>query len=103
MAAPETVHISNGPGKWDLMVSLFEGNPTPHRKKVRFVVTNGHTSDRDSERVDVAITLVEQEGDSGEDWLFEGYKSGTSRGVIHGFYSTQNRTGWYARGKHIRT
>lgn len=96
--AEEPIHISNGPGKWDLMVSLFEGNPT-HRRKVRFEIPNGHRGNESHTELDVAITLVAQEDGSGESWLFEGYRNGSVRGMIHGYYSTRTRTGWYARGK----
>ncbi len=97
MPAPNTVHISDGPGKFELLVSLFEGNKVP-RTKVRFKISNGRISDRDTENLDVAITMVAQEDGSGDSWLFEGYTRDSPRGKVHGLYSTRSRSGWYARG-----
>lgn len=105
MTSTDNTKISSGPSKFDLMVSLFEGNQNP-RKTVRFKVDSGQRKPRGPRNtdeiiyndVDVAITLIAHEDGSGESWLFEGYIHGISRGNIHGYYSTKNRSGWYARG-----
>lgn len=99
--------ISGGPSKFDLMVSLFEGNKTP-RKTIRFKVDSGRRNPvgpRNSEEsaiihsdMDVGITAVEQEDGSGESWMFQGYVVSTFRpGRIQGYYSTKTRTGWFKR------
>lgn len=92
------IHIADGPGKFDLMVSLFEGNRVP-RTRVAFKVDNDNLGNGTTQSVlEVAITMVAQEDGSGEAWLFEGYVHSGKRGKIHGFYSSQTRTGWYSRG-----
>ncbi len=77
--------IVNGPPKFDLMVSLFEGNPTP-RKTVSFLTDRGS--------INVAITAIAQEDGSGESWLFEGYSTTrSSHRRVKGWFSTKSRAG----------
>jgi|GEM_PF-1274444 len=82
--------IVNGPSKWDLGVSLLEGNPD-HRHTVDFRIrTDGgmeltHT---------VAITVVGQENGSGESFNWEGYtRMGGPARRVRGHYSIKTRTG----------
>jgi hypothetical protein len=80
-------NIVNGPSKFDLMLSLFDGNKTP-RRTVDFHLEGVKT------RIQVAITEIQQEDGSGESWNFEGH---TQNPFMHfqvcGYFSTSGRTG----------
>lgn len=91
-------NIVYGPSKFDLMVSLFEGNPTL-RKRVSFSVDTGFTTSAPpgkklgmTEKIEIAITGVSQEDGGGESWLFEGYSNEHKK--VYGYYSSQTRKGW---------
>ena len=92
--------ISGGPSKFDLMVSVFEGNPTP-RKEVIFTVLTGVTSGPPGRQpaftkpVEVAITSIEQEDGSGESWIFKGNAPTTTDRIrkASGYYSSKTRQG----------
>ncbi len=90
--------IIYGPSKFDLMISLFEGNPVP-RKKVEFSINTGMTTSAPAgkklsmtEKLELAITGVEQEDGSGESWLFKGYSEKYQK--ASGYYNSQTRKGW---------
>jgi hypothetical protein len=92
--------ITDGPSKWDLMVSLFEGNKTP-RTRVRFTVENYPSPGGllITAEIDVGIVAIQQEDGSGESWNFQGCTNHTYTnkqvGVIRGYYSTRCRRGSY--------
>jgi hypothetical protein len=83
-----TFNIVNGPSKFDLMVSLFEGNPES-RRTVKFVVEDGREAN-------VAITMIKQEDGSGESWMYEGdgnFLGGRIRFRMNGYFSSRARSG----------
>lgn len=92
--------IVNGPSKFDLMVSLFEGSPSP-RTTVRFELQSvmpppdlmgpGYEIYKLT-NMEVAITSVAQDGGSGECWHIEGHDTEANRRV-KGTYSSQRRHG----------
>ena len=77
-----------GPSKFDLMLSLFDGNKEP-RRTVEFKLEGAR------EAIVVAITAVQQENGSGESWNFEGqlvnYRCGFN---VRGYYSSNSRKGY---------
>ncbi len=93
---PTALQIIDGPSKWDLMLSLFEGNPTS-RHRVSF------TCQKEAETLAtvlvVSITAVEQEDGSGERFNFRGYakdfvwNGAQEGGRVEGYYSTRERYG----------
>jgi hypothetical protein len=80
----ENLHITGGPSKWDLMISLFHGDHL-RREKVDFSVYET------SSKLAVVINSVERESGSGENWNFTGYSSNMK---VRGYYETHSRTGW---------
>lgn len=80
--------IIGGPSKFDLMVSLFEGNPQ-HRRTVAFKL-EGLWQD-----INVAITGVEQEDGSGESWNFSGWVMGEPKAHVRGYYASRGRSGYF--------
>ena len=83
--------IIGGPSKFDLMVSLFDGN-NHHRRTVRFVLKGIAPG------MDVSIGGVQQEDGSGESWNFEGnvrLKNASRNWNVRGHYSTNDRHGHF--------
>jgi hypothetical protein len=80
--------IKDGPSKWDLSVSLFEGNPSA-RHLVTFQLL--HAPERE---ISVAMVQVGQEDGSGESWVFEGHTRGSNSSNVSGYYSSRNREGY---------
>ena len=78
--------IIGGPSKFDLMVSLFEGNPE-NRTVVAFKL-GGLRQD-----INVAITGIRQEDGSGESWIFEGWVVGEPSAQVKGHYGSRLRGG----------
>ncbi len=88
--------ITNGPSKWDLMLSLLDGD-SKNRREVVFVVHEGigHT-----EGMHVRIDTLEREDGSGESWNFKGripyilrdFIASTEK-KIEGHFSTRTRKG----------
>lgn len=80
--------ILNGPSKFDLMLSLFDGNKEP-RRTVKFRLEGL------KQEVEVAITSVQQEDGSGESWNWEGnLKLAKGRGYhVRGYFATKGRMG----------
>lgn len=77
-----------GPSKFDLMLSLFDGNKNP-RRTVEFKLEGAR------EPIVVAITMVQQEDGSGESWNFQGHLTNYRRGFdVHGYYSSNSRKGY---------
>jgi hypothetical protein len=96
------IEILRGPSKFDLMVSLFEGNPTL-RKYVQFNIYEQRGGGIMGHSIPVAIMGIRQEDGSGESWLFEGYCSDSEwrnreQGYVFGYYSSQTRTGFIRSG-----
>ncbi len=81
-------NVIGGPNKFDLMVSLFEGNPK-HRKTVAFKL-EGFRQD-----INVAITSVEQEDGSGESWNITGWVMGEPSAHVRAYYSSHGRSGFF--------
>lgn len=81
-------NIVGGPSKFDLMLSLFDGNKHP-RRTVDFQLegVNGH--------IRVAITSVEQEDGSGESWNFGGHlwHDTEKHWHVEGYFGTKGRRG----------
>lgn len=87
---PFSFEITQGPSKFDLCVSLFDGN-RQGRRIVEFEIKNPAKI----AKIKVAINGVDQEDGSGEKWIFRGYLFGTGISCnVHGFLSTQDRKGW---------
>lgn len=80
--------ITGGPSKFDLMVSLFEGNPKV-RKTVSFKLEGLRRE------IQVAITGVQQEDGSGESWNIEGWVMGEFRANVKAYYSSRSRSGHF--------
>ena len=81
-------NVTGGPSKFDLMLSLFDGNKDP-RRTVEFQLEGAHVP------ITAGITMVQQEDGSGESWNFEGWLANYRRGFnIKGYYSSRSRTGY---------
>ena len=85
--ATQRFEICNGPAKWDLMLSLFDGTSTNPRL-ARFQV---HELFGAKTFIPILINGVSREDGSGEKWIFTGYVDGKP---AKGFFSTQDRHGW---------
>jgi len=94
MAQHESVTITAGPSKFDLMLSLFDGNKEP-RRTVGFMIQSGKSDFHNRTALEVAITKVSQEDGSGESWCFDGCVVNT-RPQFHvtGWFRTSSRGGW---------
>ncbi len=73
--------ISNGPGKFDLMMSLFS------RQIVTFKLGTGS-------EVRVLITSITQEDGSCESWIISGYIVGYNE-RFRGYYRTRGNNGYF--------
>ncbi len=82
--------IKNGPGKFDLMLALFEG------RQIEFSYDEGDgiTYSR-FRRVIVTISGLALEEGSRNGWCLEGYVE-SSRVRFSGYYDLRTRTGWIA-------
>lgn len=85
--------ITNGPSKFDLMVSLFDGG-VRNRRPVLFTYSNKN-------QIRVVINWLDRDSGDGENWSFCGYETRCDKGGepvssnhIRGFYSIKERTGW---------
>ena len=85
--------IVKGPGKFDLMVALFD-NTFSSPRLVTFTVDS---AGREVE-LEIVVNSVEREDGSGESWNFRGYLQ-TKQGdvAVQGYYSTKKRTGTMSR------
>lgn len=101
MTSEESIEISSGPGKFDLMVSLFSVEPPGGYMPVVF---NGE--------LHVVITMISREDPHSREenwWLFEGHILGTisldlGYNHIKGRYSTKTRKGLYSPiGRRVTT
>lgn len=81
--------ITDGPGALPLLVSLVEPNSSPRK---------GIMLDAGVSQFEVCITFLAQATSTGEELHFEGWLRHSSRGNIHGYYSTRTRKGWFRRG-----
>jgi len=88
-------NVTGGPGKFDLMLSLFDGNKDP-RRTVKFQLEGARGP------VTVAITMVQQEDGSGESWNFQGWVSSDDPTDsmfafnlhVNGYFETRGRKGY---------
>lgn len=79
--------VVGGPSKFDLMLSLFDGNKDP-RRAVEFQLEGARGP------ITAAITMVQQEDGSGESWNFRGWLANYRRNFgIQGYYSSKSRKG----------
>lgn len=86
-------NIVNGPSKFDLMLTLFDGDSS-HRRTVAFLLENPETEPWCGS-LNFVINKVEREDGSGENWLFRGYSSDTDKNLpVKGLFSTRTRKGW---------
>jgi len=102
------VRIVNGPSKFDLMVSLFDGDCN-HRREVKFHTERPEKSPHRSGLMDypimvntypaIVINGIERESGGGENWNFQGFLLGVDCCNVKGYYSTQTREGWLEREK----
>jgi hypothetical protein len=92
MPHPNPLHrpILNGPGKFDLMLGLFDhtqSSPRPVQFSVR--QTSG-----DIVTIDVSLDSLARESGDGESWNFTGkIIHHTISGNVSGYFSTKTRTG----------
>lgn len=84
--------IVGGPGKFDIMVSLFEGNPE-NRHTVEFTLETTYGPNPLTTKLKVAVTGVQQEDGSGESWNISGWVSNGPRAHFKCYYSSRNRHG----------
>lgn len=81
-------NVTGGPSKFDLMLSLFDGNKEP-RRTVEFQLEGARAP------IVVAVTMVQQEDGSGESWNFEGHMTNYRRSFrVGGYYSSNSRKGY---------
>ena len=90
--------ISNGPGKWDLALSLFDntfGNPRYAHFTVNVPVdtTNPLNAPVCLTDVLVCLNVLEREDGSGERWILKGFNPQNGQ-QIEGYFNLQNRKGW---------
>ncbi len=83
--------IVNGPNKFDLMVSLLEGN-WQTQKWVEFQVRKGHDIREKISLLIVRITGMSREDGSGESWNITFLESNNRVGS--GYYSIKTRKGF---------
>lgn len=85
----QSVPISNGPSKFDLMLALFDSRP-PDRRWITF-----HVEEYRRETLDVHVLAVERKDGSCERWNFKGLVRFSEHygGYCSGTYSTQDRKG----------
>jgi len=96
MAQENLFTIKSGSSKFDLMLSLFDGNKTP-RRTVTFRLEGGAAalSQLDPFSIEVAINSVSQEDGSGESWMFRGFAMTLPRRfAVNGYFRTSTREGW---------
>lgn len=88
------LNIVNGPSKFEVILSLFDGN-AQNRRPVNLVLMTEKTGIFGR---DFFFDSVEREDGSGECWNFSGlYKPELQSDRLvraHGFYSTQTRKGF---------
>lgn len=88
MASPS--RIVKGPGKFDLMLSLMDGEGDG-RHRVTFTVIDDGGHER---RIAVYIWKMEREGTfSSEEWVLGGLFVSGAHSLFNATYSTQTRTG----------
>jgi len=91
--ATQRFEITDGPGKWDLMLGLFDGTCTNPRR-VAFTLWSNLLEKGFYLRL--LLSGVSREDGSGESWIVTGYvndNSGISGRAIKGYYSTRTRKG----------
>ncbi|MFA5229931.1 MAG: hypothetical protein WC422_00410 [Candidatus Paceibacterota bacterium] len=75
------VSLENGPGKFEIMLSLFD------KKEIAFTLCGGHV-------LGVRITSVQEEDGSGESWNLEGRLTGQfASQSFRAYYSTKRNKG----------
>jgi hypothetical protein len=81
-------NVVGGPNKFDLMLSLFDGNKRPRR-------TVGFQLEGVSRHIRIAITSVQQEDGSGESWNFGGHlwHDTEKHWHVEGYFGTKDRRG----------
>jgi hypothetical protein len=96
-------NIVNGPSKWDLMLSLFDGGSSfPRRRDVEFRFEHPGPASTANIFIFVVINAVERVNGGDENWYIKGYimdlrtmsQSRSIAGPVAGRYSTLTRKGW---------
>ena len=87
--------ITDGPSKFDLMVSLMHGH-SDRRQMVQFDLKPDEPVQAGVVKVigvkmEFSINRIEREDGSGEKWNLHLYREGRTRKA---FYNTQSRKGW---------
>jgi len=90
------IRIVDGPSRWDLMLSLLDGDYL-HRREVYFRL--GKEGSALKLRLAVVINLLEREDGTGEKWLFQGNISGMNpfsrdERRVKGYIDLTTRSGW---------
>ena len=90
-------NITDGPSKWDLILSIFDGDSS-NRRKATFSIEEPEAHEKYPRLpdLDFVINGATREDGSGENWLIQGYYPGANDPTVpmNGFYSTKNRRGW---------
>lgn len=92
-------NLTAGPNKFDLMLALFENRDGSHHVKFTIeqrVPGTAKSVPGTKQVVEVCISSIEREDGSAESWNIRGWMTG---GNFKCYYSTKNRTGWFARLK----
>lgn len=89
MADKYKFQVENGPGKFDLQNSLFNGQSADQRDRVDFHLKGCSPS------IPVVIDLLQRKGETGSVWYFEGrcMPGANYEFKVSGTYSTQHREG----------
>jgi hypothetical protein len=82
--------IVNGPGKFDLVISLFHGD-SHNRHSVNFVVETDEKGE--IYEVEVVINEATRKDGGGDNWFFKGRQADKSGKEVHGCYNTHSRGG----------
>ena len=95
--ATKKFYIINGPSKWDLMISLFDGDNAHSRRSVEFVyvVQAPETSSKavDEIKANAIICSLSRNMLGGHIWKFEGFINGLI--TISGEFNDSTRRGHF--------
>ncbi len=85
MTQKQLVNITGGPGKFDLMLALFEG------QEIFLNLENGITGYR------VRISSIQREDGSSQSWNLKGWVVDSPSQTFHAYYSTKGNHGFLTR------
>jgi len=81
--------ITEGPSKWDLMLSLFDSTGSCPRK-INFSGYPREDKERKTENFSVLVSAIQKEDGSGESWNIDAFHD---KRKVRVYFSTRNRTG----------